>query len=65
MDFYILYQVAIYDKYLFDMNVALSVNTYIKFPMTIQQQSPRGPMTMTIDNVKINKGLKDSDFIVK
>ena len=37
----------------------------IKFPMTIQQQSPRGPMTMTIDNVKINKGLKDSDFTVK
>ncbi len=34
----------------------------IKFPMTIMQQSPRGPMTMTIDNVKINKGLKDSDF---
>ncbi len=34
----------------------------IKFPMTILQQSPRGPMTMTIDNVKINKGLKDSDF---
>lgn len=34
----------------------------IKFPMTIMQQSPRGPMTMTVDNVKINKGLKDSDF---
>ncbi|MFD2933608.1 hypothetical protein [Spirosoma flavum] len=37
----------------------------IKFPMTILQQSPRGPMTMTIDNVKINKGLKDSDFTEK
>lgn len=34
----------------------------IKFPTTIMQQSPRGPMTMTVDNVKINKGLKDSDF---
>ena len=34
----------------------------IRFPMTINQQSPRGPMTMTVDNVKINKGLKDSDF---
>lgn len=34
----------------------------IKFPMTIMQQSSRGPMTMTVDNVKINKGLKDSDF---
>ena len=34
----------------------------IKFPMTIMQQSPRGPMTMSVDNVKINKGLKDSDF---
>jgi outer membrane lipoprotein-sorting protein len=34
----------------------------IKFPMTINQQSPRGPMVMTVDNVKINKGLKDSDF---
>lgn len=37
----------------------------IKFPMTILQQSPRGPMTMSVDNVKINKGLKDSDFTVK
>ncbi|WP_460913763.1 LolA-like protein [Spirosoma areae] len=37
----------------------------IKFPMTIKQQSPRGPMTMTVDNVKMNKGLKDSDFTVK
>lgn len=34
----------------------------IKYPMTIKQQSPRGPMTMSVDNVKINKGLKDSDF---
>lgn len=34
----------------------------VKFPMTIQQQSARGPMTMTVDNIKINKGLKDSDF---
>ena len=37
----------------------------IKFPMTMVQQSPRGPMTMSVDNVKINKGLKDSDFTVK
>ncbi len=37
----------------------------IKFPMTIVQQSPRGPMTMSVDNVKINKGLKESDFTVK
>ncbi|GAB3042836.1 LolA-like protein [Spirosoma pulveris] len=37
----------------------------IKIPMTILQQSPRGPMTMTVDNVKINKGLKDSDFTIK
>lgn len=37
----------------------------IKFPMTIQQQSPRGPMTMTVDNVKINKGIKDTEFTVK
>ena len=34
----------------------------IRFPMTINQQSPRGPMTMTVDNLKINKGLKDADF---
>lgn len=37
----------------------------IKFPMTIVQQSPRGPMTLSVDNVKINKGLKDSDFTVQ
>ena len=37
----------------------------IKFPMTVNQQSPRGPMTMSVDNVKINKGLKDSDFTAK
>ena len=37
----------------------------IKFPMTINQQSPRGPMTMSVDNVKVNKGLKDSDFTAK
>ncbi|GAB2561022.1 LolA-like protein [Spirosoma aerophilum] len=37
----------------------------IKFPMTIQQQTGRGPMTMTVDNVKINKGIKDSEFTVK
>lgn len=37
----------------------------IKFPMTIVQQSPRGPMTMSVDNVKVNKGLKDSDFMIK
>lgn len=34
----------------------------IKFPMTLMQQSPRGPMTMTVDTIKMNKGLKDSDF---
>ncbi|GAB3499585.1 hypothetical protein GCM10027341_23210 [Spirosoma knui] len=34
----------------------------IKFPMTIIQQSPRGPMTMSVDNVKVNKGIKDSEF---
>jgi len=34
----------------------------ILFPMTINQQSPRGPMVMTVDNVKVNKGLKDADF---
>ncbi|MDB5239416.1 MAG: hypothetical protein JWP57_41 [Spirosoma sp.] len=34
----------------------------ILFPMTINQQSPRGPMVMTVDNMKINKGLKDTDF---
>ena len=34
----------------------------IKFPMTLGQQSPRGPMTMSVDNIKVNKGLKDSDF---
>lgn len=37
----------------------------IKFPMTITQTSPRGPMTMSVDNVKVNKGLKDSDFSVQ
>jgi hypothetical protein len=37
----------------------------ILFPMTINQQSPRGPMTLTIDAVRINKGLKDSEFTVK
>ncbi|GAB3722630.1 hypothetical protein GCM10028816_10710 [Spirosoma lituiforme] len=37
----------------------------IKFPMTIQQQSSRGPMAMTVDNVRINRGLRDSDFRVK
>ncbi|WP_460982395.1 LolA-like protein [Spirosoma fluminis] len=34
----------------------------IKFPMTIVQQSPRGSMTMSVDNVKVNKGIKDSEF---
>ncbi len=34
----------------------------IKFPMTINQQSPRGTQTMTVDSIKMNKGLKDSDF---
>lgn len=34
----------------------------IKYPMTIKQQSPRGPMTMSVDNVKVNRNLKDSDF---
>lgn len=37
----------------------------IKFPMTIQQQSSRGPIAMTVDNVRINRGLRDSDFMVK
>ena len=37
----------------------------IKFPMTIQQTSPRGPMTMSVDNVKVNKGIKDADFSTK
>lgn len=37
----------------------------IKFPMTLGQQSPRGPMTMSVDNIKVNKGLKDSDFTVQ
>lgn len=37
----------------------------IKFPFTVSTQTPRGPMTMTVDDVKINKGLKDADFIVK
>lgn len=34
----------------------------IKYPMTIKQQSPRGPMTISVDNVKVNRNLKDSDF---
>ena len=34
----------------------------IKFPMTLNQQTSRGTMVMTVDNVKVNKGLKDSDF---
>ncbi len=34
----------------------------IRFPMTINQQSPRGPMVLTVDSVKINKGLKDAEF---
>lgn len=37
----------------------------IKFPMTLSSQTQRGPMTMTVDKVKVNKGLKDSDFTVK
>ncbi|GAB4046385.1 hypothetical protein [Spirosoma litoris] len=37
----------------------------IKFPMSITQTSPRGPMTMSVDNVKINKGIKDSEFSTK
>lgn len=53
-----------------EMKSTMTYNDYkevngIKIPMTILQQSPRGPMTMTVDNVKINKGLKDSDFTVK
>jgi outer membrane lipoprotein-sorting protein len=36
----------------------------IQFPMTIVQQSPRGTQTITVDSIKINKGLKDSDFTV-
>ena len=34
----------------------------IKFPMTVAQQSPRGTMNLSVDSVKMNKGLKDSDF---
>lgn len=34
----------------------------VKFPMTLNQQSSRGTMVMTVDGIKINKGLKDSDF---
>jgi hypothetical protein len=37
----------------------------IQFPMTMMQQSPRGPMTLSVDKVKVNKGLKDSEFIIK
>lgn len=37
----------------------------VKFPFTINSQTPRGPMTMTVDDVKMNKGLKDADFEVK
>ena len=37
----------------------------IKFPMAIVQQSPRGAMNLSVDNVKVNKGLKDSDFTVQ
>ncbi len=37
----------------------------IKFPMTLAQQSPHGPMTLTVDDVKMNKGVKDSDFTIK
>ncbi len=50
-----------------DMTTTMVYSEYkeisgIKFPMTILQQSPRGTMTLSVDNVKINKGLKDSDF---
>ncbi|QKZ14629.1 hypothetical protein [Spirosoma sp. KUDC1026] len=37
----------------------------ILFPMTIRQQSGRGAMTMTVDTIKINKGLKDADFMTQ
>lgn len=37
----------------------------IKFPMTLVQQSARGPMTLSVDSVKMNKGLKDSDFVAQ
>ncbi len=37
----------------------------ILFPMTLIQQSPRGPMTLTVDGVKVNKGIKDNEFVVK
>ncbi|GAB3751786.1 hypothetical protein [Spirosoma pomorum] len=35
------------------------------FPMTIKQQSGRGAMTMKVDKINVNKGLKDADFTVK
>jgi hypothetical protein len=52
------------------MNATMTYSNYepvngILFPMTIRQQSGRGSMTMKVDNVKINKGLKDADFRVK
>ncbi len=37
----------------------------IQFPMTVTQASPRGPMTLAVDAVKVNKGVKDSEFVVK
>jgi outer membrane lipoprotein-sorting protein len=52
------------------MNATMLYSDYkatngILFPMTIRQQSGRGAMTMKVDNIKINKGLKDADFTVK
>lgn len=52
------------------MNATMTYSNYepvngILFPMTIRQQSGRGSMTMKVDNIKINKGLKDADFKLK
>jgi outer membrane lipoprotein-sorting protein len=52
------------------MNATMLYSDYkatngILFPMTILQQSGRGAMTMKVDNIKVNKGLKDAEFIVK
>jgi outer membrane lipoprotein-sorting protein len=51
------------------MNATMMYSDYkatsgILFPMTVKQQSGRGAITMKVDNIKINKGLKDADFTV-
>lgn len=37
----------------------------VQFPMTLDQQSQRGPMTIDINEININKGVRDSDFTAK